>query len=447
MAKSSFSHSARKAVHQTLRKAFAFLPRNARFAMYRSFVDCDPSPDERLVLKIADTKEELEACFKLLHDAYVASGFMKPDPSGMRVTAYHALPTTTTLCAKFDGQVVGTISLIRQSPFGFPLQAVFDLSSVEEERGKIAEVSALAVHPEFRKTGGMILFPMMKFMYQYCTTFFDTRHLVIAVNPYHIELYESLLFFQRLPQKTVDAYDFANGAPAVGASLDLQTAPEVLKKAYDRKDKRKNLHYYFIKLKLRNIVLPARRYFTTNDPVMTVELLDYFFNQRTKGFEEMDEHRKALLHSIYNLPEYQPILPKLSAPLETLQTLRTVKRFSLKCRGSFKVEIEGLTQTIALQVVEISSDGFQAHSKVKLPTKVWGQLEVQLGTDEHSTVQAMVVRGKRYGDFGFYGFQLGAPDLTWRKFVSALQSGKTHDDLANATMFLQRDEAGELTKL
>ncbi len=35
----------------------------------------------------------------------------------------------------------------------------------------------------------------MKFMYEYCTTFFDTRHLVIAVNPRHIEMYESLLFF------------------------------------------------------------------------------------------------------------------------------------------------------------------------------------------------------------------------------------------------------------
>ena len=64
------------------------------------------------MLKIADTKEELEACFTLLHDAYVDSGFMKPDPSGMRVTIYHALPTTTTLCAKYDGQVVGTLSLI-----------------------------------------------------------------------------------------------------------------------------------------------------------------------------------------------------------------------------------------------------------------------------------------------------------------------------------------------
>ena len=166
------------------------LPQEKRFALYRSFVDCDPAPDERLQLKIAETTEELEACFTLLHDAYVDSGFMKPHPSGMRVTLYHALPTTTTLCAKWDGKVVGTMSLIRDSAFGFPLQTIFDLSGVRAEEGNIAEVSALAVHPRFRKTGGVILFPLMKFMYEYCTSFFDTRHLVIAVNPNRIELYE-----------------------------------------------------------------------------------------------------------------------------------------------------------------------------------------------------------------------------------------------------------------
>ncbi len=185
----------RRSLHQGLRKAFSFLPRDARFGIYRSFVECDANPDPRLVLKIAETKDELEACFKLLHDAYVASGFMTPDPSGMRATIYHALPTTTTLCAKFDGEVVGTISLIRESLFGFPLQAIFDLNQVRSHKGNIAEVSALAVHPKFRKTGGTILVPLMKFMYDYCTTFFDTRHLVIAVNPNRIEMYESLLFF------------------------------------------------------------------------------------------------------------------------------------------------------------------------------------------------------------------------------------------------------------
>jgi len=155
----------------------------------------------------------------VLHDAYVDSGFMKPDPSGMRVTIYHALPTTTTLCAKYDGQVVGTISLVRESALGVPLQRIFDLSGVREKEGHIAEVSALAVHRKFRKTGGSILFPLMKFMYEYCTTFFDTRHLVIAVNPSHIEMYESLLFFKRLTANMVENYDFVNGAPAIAWNL------------------------------------------------------------------------------------------------------------------------------------------------------------------------------------------------------------------------------------
>jgi hypothetical protein len=122
--------SFRKRFHLWLRGLFGHLPRSVRFAFYRSMVDCDPAPDARLQLKIADTQEELEDCFHILHDAYVGSGFMKPDPSGLRVTEYHALPTTTTLCAKYDGRVVGTISMIREGVFGFPLQAVFDLEHV-----------------------------------------------------------------------------------------------------------------------------------------------------------------------------------------------------------------------------------------------------------------------------------------------------------------------------
>lgn len=114
----------RKAWRLGLRAVLAQLPRQKRFALYRRMIDCDPAPDARLELKVANTLEELEACFGILHDAYVAAGFMKPSPSGIRVTPYHALPTTTTLCAKYDGRVVGTISMIREGVFGFPMQAV-----------------------------------------------------------------------------------------------------------------------------------------------------------------------------------------------------------------------------------------------------------------------------------------------------------------------------------
>ena len=437
MKKRSLLSNIHKAWRNGLRKVFSLFPQSVRFAIFRSFVDCDPAPDARLVLKIAETQEELEACFRLLHDAYVSSGFMKPAPSGLRATIYHALPTTTTLCAKFDGQVVGTLSLIRESVFGFPLQAIFDLKAVRARGGKIAEVSALAVHPDFRKTGGAILFPLMKFMYEYCTTFFDTRHLVIAVHPNRIEMYESLLFFKRLAEHKVDNYDFANGAPAVGATLDLRSAPRKYKETYGKKPRRQNLHEYFVRTELPNIQLPQRRYHTTNDPVMTTELLDYFFNQRTQVFEHLTNREKMLLQAIYDQPQHQKMLPTMSEPPKSGKHLRQHQRYSLKCPGNFLVQGEDSRPLVtSLRVVELSIFGFLAHAESEIPVRVWGDATVELGNNEQSTVRAMAVRGKVSGGKIFYGFTLAEPDLAWRKFVSALNTGITHDDLENATKFL-----------
>ncbi len=413
------------------------MPQAIRFAAYRNFVRCDYTPDPHLTLKIADTREELEACFGLLHDAYVASGFMKPDPSGLRVNIYHAMPTTTTLCAKFDDEVVGTISLIRESAFGFPLQSIFDLRAVREKRGRIAEVSALAVDQRFRNTGGFVLFPLMKFMYQYCEAFFDTRHLVIAVNPRHIEMYESLMMFQRLAENQVDSYDFANGAPAVGATLDLHLAPRQMQEAYAGKPLRKNLHHYFAVAKLPNIVMPARRYFTTNDPVMTPALLDYFFNQRTQVFEALAARERGLLHAIYNLPQYQEVLPRLPVEPETWYRQRAHARYYLKCPATFTLATDTEVVSHSMLVIECSDDGFQALSHDPLPLNRWGQAQINLGHRETSIIQAMAVRVEKTAGNWAYGFAVTETDLPWRTLVGVLQWGSTHDDLNIASQFLQ----------
>jgi GNAT superfamily N-acetyltransferase len=424
----------RKLLHGTLRKLFNVLPRKRRFAVYRNFVDCNPSPSDRLVLKIADTQEELEACFKLLHDAYVGSGFMTPDPSGMRVTIYHALPTTTTLCAKYDGQVVGTLSLIRESVLGFPLQRIFDLTAVRAKKGNIAEVSALAVHRKFRRTGGSILFPLMKFMYDYCHTFFDTRHIVIAVNPRHIEMYESLLFFQRLTQNVVENYDFVNGAPAVGATLDLRAADAIFEKHYGSKPPKRNLHAFFFQLKLDNIQLPQRRFYTTNDPVLTPELLNHFFNVRTNVFAELSDRKKCLLHTIYDLPAYQAVLPAVEESGQDETGRRRHRRFSVRCPAKFVITSpDGVESKISLEIIQLSRYGFQAHALVPVPIGVWGEITIQLGPAETSQIK---VSASRESEGGGYGFRLGEPDLIWRKFVNALYSGSTHADLENATRFM-----------
>lgn len=416
-------------MHQAVRAAVALLPRDQRFALFRGLIDCDPSPDPRLELKIADTQEELEACFRILHDSYVAAGFMQPHPSGLRVTIYHALPTTTTLCAKWDGQVIGTISMIREGVFGFPLQSVFNLSQVRAQAGRIAEISALAIDPRFRATGGRILFPLMKFMYAYCRDFFDTRHLVIAVNPNKIELYESLLHFERLQARVVDNYDFANGAPAVGATLDLQMAPDRFQSTYGGKRLRKNLHHYFVEAELANIRLPQRRFFTTNDPVMTPALMDYFFNQRTQVFDTLTDRQRLLLRSIYDRPEYRAVLPAPSAGAQDLLSLRQHQRFSIRCPARLLVRSYDTVLVYPLQVIELSLHGFQAECSLPLPEGTRGSVEVDLGENEAAVVDASAVRRQDSGGLVSYGFSVPRPDLAWQRCVQALQNGSTHADL------------------
>jgi GNAT superfamily N-acetyltransferase len=421
--------SLQKRLRGVLRAAFGMLPTAVRFPVLRSMIDCDPAPDARLELKIAETKEELEACFRLLHDAYVSSGFMKPHPSGMRITQYHALPTTTTLCAKYEGRVVGTMSMIREGVFGFPLQAIFDLDPLRSEGGKIAEISALAVHPDFRKTGGWILFPLMKFMYQYCTKYFDTRHLVIAVNPDKIQLYEALLFFRRMQQKTIEGYDFANGAPAVVASLDLRKAPHIFREAYKGRSLRKNLYKYFVELTLPNIRLPQRRYHTTNDPVMTPELLDYFFNQQSDLFASLEDRKKSLLWSIYTMAEYRPVLPLLELDPVGPVHVRQHQRFSLRCPGVVTFPTPSGPRPYILNVIEVSLSGFQAECKLDVEVGQEGEALIELGENEKTTLKVSAVR-KMEGEGGvFVGFKLAEPDRVWRECVAALEVGHTSYDL------------------
>jgi len=423
---------------QIARVATSFLPRRTRFAVYRNLVKCDAAPPDKLSLKVAETKEELEACFKLLHDAYVRAGFMKPDPSGMRATLYHALPTTTTLLAKYDGRVVGTVSLIRDSALGFPMQKIFNIKKIRSAGGNIAEVSALAVHRRFQATGGMILFPLIKFMYEYSTRFFDTSHLVIAVNPRHIAFYESILFFSRLKQNPVAHYDFVNGAPAVGAHIDLKKAPEIFKKYYDSKEPAKNLYQYFIVHSIANIVFPDKRFFTTTDPVMTPELLDYFFNQRTQVFAKLSDEEKRLLHSIYDLPAYKAILPEPppESEKEPSQGRRRHRRFSVICPAELRVGSGTEQRTYQMEVLECWMSGFRARSDAPLPMDVPCEAQIELGHADHSQLAVRVLR-KAHANSHTFVFQVEEPDLPWRKFVSALRKASTHGDLDNATRFLE----------
>src|SRR5438046_1906361 len=112
-----------------IRRLLSLLPKTMRYRLYRRRLYLSP-PSPGITFRLADNQSELEQAFQLLHDSYVRSGFMKPHPSGLRVTKYQALPATTNLVAVVGSEVVGTVSLIRRSAFGLPIESIFDLSHI-----------------------------------------------------------------------------------------------------------------------------------------------------------------------------------------------------------------------------------------------------------------------------------------------------------------------------
>jgi hypothetical protein len=83
-------------------------------------------------------------------------------------------------------------------------------------------------------------------------------------------------------------------------------------------------------------------------------------------------------------------------------------------------------------VIELSLHGFQAECAIALPDGARGEAEVELGAHETSKVEASAVRRFESEGTVFYGFHVPVPDEAWRLCVEALQTGRTHADLAAA---------------
>ena len=168
---------------------------------------------------------------------------------------------------------------------------------------------------------------------------------------------------------------------------------------------------------------------------MTPALLNYFFNEATHAFDDLGDREKALLYSIYDLPEYHKYLPIGFSEEDAAYAARQSQRYSFKCSGVFNLERAGQVETHELTMIDCSQHGFLAHSATPVTTQVWGDAVIRLGPAELSRVRALAVGAKK--DAGFYGFKMAEPDLIWRKFVATLESGTTHEDMGNATQFLK----------
>ncbi len=205
-------------------------------------------------VKVADAVEEYEAAFRLTYQTYLEMGYCGPHPAELRVLPHHLLPETLVFLARNERDLLGTVSLIVDSPFGLPADALYreDLAPFRDQGLRLGEVSSLAADSSYRfllvaedgKRRGVFWLLHQAVLAWAQRVGLD--HLLITVNPRHAVFYERLYLFERFGEEK--AYAAVQGAPAVPLHLDLRSLPGRLAASIEESGRAYDLSTFFFRL-------------------------------------------------------------------------------------------------------------------------------------------------------------------------------------------------------
>jgi hypothetical protein len=245
----------------------AILPKCISYRWIRNSLNLAiPKANSKLSFEIASNAHDLLAALTLVQKNFEREGYAIKNSNGLRITPYHLLPETVVIVAKRDNEVMATISIVPRTRFGLPLESSFTLNNLLDNKGRVIEVSALAVDPRVRGQQGEILYNLLKYMYHCNVGILHADTEVIGVNPKMVPLYEAVLLFNKIPKLPVTKYDFANGAPVVPMIFSFAKGELSFEKTYGQKPSRLNMFEFFKLPAPPQFVLPNTAEFSQHLP-------------------------------------------------------------------------------------------------------------------------------------------------------------------------------------
>lgn len=342
---------ARRTLNRSLWGILNFLPTSIRKYLVRSQFAVDYDLPKELTFKQAETADEIQQALSLVHEAYVELGYMHPTSHNMRFLKHHALPTTAILIAKWNDEVIGTMSILADSALGLPVDTTWDISKYRKHGQILAEISSLTIKPSFKNRRGKLLFPLCKLMWRYCRDILKVDGIVIAVDEKVEPFYTDILLFERTTITSGQHHSLVNGKEASCCFLRVGAQTEALyKKTYGQKKADKNLHYFFTVHNTSNVILPAKKEsieaYLISKHLGIAELM----NQHSDLSSTASEQEKAIIANLDSVG----VLPKSFQNVEYLNSRQrlNVRKSAWAFSLSHKTSWPG-------QIIDLSTNGFQ----------------------------------------------------------------------------------------
>ncbi|MEZ6138620.1 MAG: long-chain N-acyl amino acid synthase [Pirellulaceae bacterium] len=187
--------------------------------------------DKDIDVSLARTESDLNGAFSLLYDSYLRAGLVQPNAIEKRLTPFHLQPTTEVLVAKYEGQVVSTMTMAADSSLGLPMESMYpqQVAELRSRSLRLAEMGSLADRRNSPVRFACVFAEMARLVVQVAESR-EIDALVLASHPRHAKLYARTLGFKQFGDLTSCPY--AKGNPAVALLLEFDRVRGTA--AYDR---------------------------------------------------------------------------------------------------------------------------------------------------------------------------------------------------------------------
>ncbi len=152
----------------------------------------------RFQIRLARSVKEYEDAFRLIHLAYAYQGIEPLRRIDLRITEQHVLSEAVVLVAYEKEQLVGTVSVTKDSPAGVPLDKDYDaeIATLRRSGAQISEIGSLALVRRCWHSGLMPLLGLAAA--RVCFRIHGSTHNVIGVHPKAAPVYRAMWNFHQL---------------------------------------------------------------------------------------------------------------------------------------------------------------------------------------------------------------------------------------------------------
>jgi hypothetical protein len=244
-------------------------------------------------VRVANRLNLRRKAYKLIYNNYSKMGITRDNDSGLWLSIFDALPETTTIVVEdTQGEIVGTLTLVFESPIGLPADALYR-NEIDEFRAtgrRLCEIISFGIDGAVRSSVKIIA-SLIYSSYLFARRVRHSTDFIITVSERYENFYCRNLLFKKIGP--VRSYAKVNGKPTVLLNLPLDL-PEMLQ------NKRRIFPLYLLNYSDQEEFDIAERIQNMHKPISDEEFYTFFI-EKTDIWAKASPLQKEFIKKVYPL--------------------------------------------------------------------------------------------------------------------------------------------------